>query len=683
MSDNQTAGNPFFEEWTGPFAFPPFDRIRAEHFVPAFERFMPEELAEVDAIADNPEPPTFANTIEALERTGRMFDRVTSVFGNLTASCTTDELDAIDLEYAPKFAQHGMAIALNLKLFARIDDLYRRRDTLGLDTDQMRLLERRHLRLVRSGAQLDEAGRKRMSEISEQLATLQTQFAQNALHDEKEWVLLLDEGDLAGLPQFLVEGAAASAKERGHEGRYAITLSRSSFEPFLSFSSRRDLRQLVCEAWATRGEHEGAHDNRPLIGKILALRQEKARLLGYSDFVAFKLADSMAQSVEAAEGLLRRIWGPAKAKAAVERRMLEQAARDEGANFDLEPWDWRYYAEKVRQSHYDLDDAEVKPYFVLENMVQAMFDTATKLFGVTFHERPDLPVYHPDVKVYEVREGDRHVGVFLQDIFARTGKYSGAWMSSFRDQQMLDGEVSPIIINNNNLLKADPTLLGFTDAETLFHEFGHGLHGLLSRVRYPSQSGTSVRRDFVEFPSQVYEHWMSAPDTLRKYARHYQTGEPIPEALLKRLLAAQTFNQGFGTVEFTACALADIELHRLPHPETLDPTAFEAEFLAEIGMPRDIMLRHRLPHFRHLFEGDGYAVGYYAYMWAETLDADGYDAFVEAGNVFDPDLAAKLKTIYSSGDSRDPMELYRQFRGRDPDVEALLKYRGLEAEAAQ
>ena len=675
--------NPFFEVWDAPFGMPPFDQIIPEHFPPAFDRGMDEQITEIAAIVAAPGQPSFADTIEALERSGRLLDRVSRVFSNLDSSDTNPALEAIARDYAPKLAQHHTRIALDPGLFARIDDLYGRRGELGLAEDQMRLLERRHLRFVRAGAQLGPDQKARIGVISERLATLHTLFGQNVLHDEREWRLVLDEADLDGLPSFARAAAAQAAAERELPGRYVVTLARSSIEPFLTFSSRRDLRRIAHEAWTARGTHPGEADNTPLIREIMTLRAEQARLLGYQNFAAFRLDDSMAKTTDAVERLLLEVWDPAKKKASAERGALEDLARAEGLNEPLEPWDWRYYAEKVRRAQYDLDEAEVKPYFVLDNMVAAAFDTAGHLFGLTFTARGDLPVYHPDVRVWEVRDrAGNHVGLFLHDNFARPGKHSGAWSSRYRDQQNLDGPVAPIVVNNNNFSRSDsaggePTLLSFDDAETLFHEFGHGLHTLLSRVRYPSQSGTAVRRDFVEFPSQVFEHWMSVPENLRKYARHYETGEPIPEALMGRLLAARTFNEGFATVEYTASALIDLELHRDPHPENLDPDRFEREFLATYGVPREIGLRHRPAHFQHLFAGGGYAAGYYAYLWAEVLDADGFAAFTEAGDVFDPALAARLKDIYSAGDTRDPMELYRAFRGRDPEIGALLRQRGL------
>jgi peptidyl-dipeptidase Dcp len=675
--------NPFFEVWDIPFGLPPFERIRPEDFAPAFDRGMAEQTAEITAITSAAWPPSFADTIEALERSGRLLDRTNRVFSNLDASDTNPALEAIAREYAPKLAQHHMSIALDPALFARIDDLYQRRAELGLTTDRLRLIERHHLRFVRNGARLDPDQKARMTAISERLASLHTLFGQNVLHDEREWQLVLDAGELDGMPDFIRAAAAQAAEERGLDGKYVITLARSSIEPFLTFSARRDLRRTAHQAWTARGTHPGGCDNTPIIREIMALRGEQARLLGYNDFAAYRLDDSMAKTEAAVEHLLLQVWGPAKEKAREEQAALAAAARADGLNEPIEPWDWRYYAEKVRHAQHDLDEAEVKPYFVLDNMVEAAFETARRLFGLSFSARPDLQGYHPDVRVWEVCDaaGD-HVGLFLHDNFARPGKHSGAWSSRFRDQYNLDGWVSPIVVNNNNFARSnssggEPTLLSFDDAETLFHEFGHGLHALLSRVRYPSQSGTAVRRDFVEFPSQIFEHWMAVPENLRRYARHYHTGEAMPEALLQRLLAARNFNQGFATVEYTASALIDLELHRDPEPENLDPIRFERDFLARYDVPREIGLRHRPAHFQHLFAGGGYAAGYYAYLWAEVLDADGFAAFTEKGDVFDPTLAAQLKDIYSAGDTRDPMELYRAFRGREPDIAALLRQRGL------
>jgi peptidyl-dipeptidase Dcp len=676
--------NPFFEAWDTPFGLPPFARIEPPHFPPAFDRGMAEQVAEIAAIAgtgaatDFANTPDFANTIEALERSGSLLRRVSRVFHNLDSSATNEALQAIDRDYAPKLAAHQMRIALDPGLFARIDALYRMRDSLSLTPEQRRLLERHHLRLVRSGARLDAEAKMRMSAISQRLASLHSLFGQNVLHDEDEWRLVLGEDELDGLPDFARAAAANAATERGLDGRYVITLARASVEPFLAFARSRELRRTAYEAWAARGAHPGVHDNAKLIGEIMALRGEQARLLGYASYAAYRLDDTMAQTPEAAADLLRQVWEPAKKRAAGERADLAAAALADGVNEPIAPWDWRYYAEKVRQRKYAIDEAALKPYFVLDNIVQAAFDTAGRLFGIRFVERPDCATYHPDVRAYEVQgAAGQAIGLFLHDNFARPGKRSGAWMSSYREQHSLDGEVLPIIVNNNNFSKGDPTLLSFDDAHTLFHEFGHGLHGLLSRVRYPSQSGTAVRRDFVEFPSQVFEHWLEVPETLRRYARHYRTGEPLPEADLQRLLAARNFNQGFATVEYTACALLDLDLHTRPDPAGLDIAAFETDFRERIGMPPEIGLRHRPTHFQHLFAGSGYAAGYYAYLWAEVLDADGYAAFTEVGDPFDPALAAGLEAIYRAGDTADPMELYRAFRGREPAIGPLLAQRGL------
>ena len=670
--------NPFFETWETPFGIPPFDRIRPEHFPPALDRGIAEQRAEIAAIAGAPWPPSFADTIEAIERSGHLLDRVSRVFSNLDASDTNPALEEVARVYAPKLAQHQMRIALDAGLFARIADPIRAARHLGSPTTSgasssaitcaSSATARCSARPSRRAWPRSASGWRPCTPCSARMCCV------TSASGAWRWTRPISTAS----PVLSAPAAAQAADERGLGGQYVVTLARSSIEPFLTFSARRDLRRAAHEAWTARGTHPGAADNTPLIREIMALRTEQARLLGYRDFTAYRLDNSMAKTDTAVEQLLLEVWEPAKAKAREERAALEAAARAEGLNEPLEPWDWRYYAEKVRQAQYDLDEAEVKPYFVLDNMVRAAFDTAGRLFGLSFAPRFDLPVYHPDVRVWEVRDrAGVHLGLFLHDNFARPGKHSGAWSSRYRDQQNLDGWVAPIVVNNNNFAKGDPTLLSFDDAETLFHEFGHGLHALLSRVRYPSQSGTAVRRDFVEFPSQIFEHWMAAPETLRQYARHYETGEPIPEALLQRLLSARNFNQGFATVEYTASALIDLELHRDPAPEAVDPNQFEREFLERYEVPREIGLRHRPAHFQHLFAGGGYAAGYYAYLWAEVLDADGFAAFAETGNVFDPGLAARLEDIYSAGDTRDPMELYRAFRGRDPEIGPLLRHRGL------
>ena len=670
--------NPLLATWTTPFGVPPFDLIRPEQVRPAFEHAMRAHRAEIDAIAADPAPPTFANTVEALERAGHLLEQVGNVFYNLVSSLGGEALEAVDTETAPLLAQHAMEVALHPALFARLDDLHTRRDTLDLSPEAARLLDRTWRRRVRAGARLDQAGRARVTAIAERLAALQTEFGQNVLHDERTWTLPLAPADLDRLPAFLVDATRQAAADRNQPG-HLLPLSRSLVDPFLTFSPRRDLRQAVHEAWIARGMHPGAHDNRPLIPEILELRRERARLLGEPDFATFRLSDTMAGSPEAADRLLRQVWTPALRKQRAERDRLLAIARAEGFNAPLEPWDWRFYAERVRAADYDLDEAQLKPYFPLPSVQQAAFDTAHRLFGLDFHPRPDLPLYHPDVLAYDVTDADGHVGLLLLDHYARPDKRSGAWMSSYRDQSDLDRPVSPIIVNNNNVARAEPALLSFDDAETLFHEFGHALHGLLSRVRYPSQSGTNVRQDFVELPSQIYEHWLLVPDTLRRHARHHETGEPIPDILIERLRAARGFNQGFATLEYTASALIDLALHLHPDPAGLDIEAFERDTLAQLGMPPEIGLRHRPAHFQHLFAGDGYAAGYYSYLWSEVLDADGYEAFEEANDPFDPALARRLRALLSAGDTADPMVLYREFRGRAPTTDALLRARDLVA----
>ncbi|WP_137178745.1 M3 family metallopeptidase [Roseomonas sp. AR75] len=671
--------NPLLETWTTPFGVPPFDRIRAEHFPPAFEAALAAHRAEIAALGNDPAPASFANTVEALERAGGLLTRVAATFFNLAASQATDALQAVERDWAPRLARHRAEVALDAGTFARIAALHARRGELGLEPDQLRLLDRLHMNRLRSGAGLDAAARARMTEISARLAVLHTAFGQNVLADENAWQMVLGEGDLDGLPGFLREAAAQAAKERGAEG-YVITLARSSVEPFLTYSARRDLRERAWRAWVARGALDPARDNAPLVREILALRAERARLLGHADHAEYRLADTMAKRPEAAEALLLAAWEPAKRRAAEERAELAALARAEGQNEPIEAWDWRYWAERARLAKHDLDGAALKPFFELEAMLRAIFATAGRLFGLRFTERADIPVYHPDVRAFEVLDADgAHRGVFLLDNFARVGKRSGAWMSSFRVGERFADRVSPIIVNNNNLAKSSPTLLSFDDARTLFHEFGHALHGLMSTARYPSQSGTAVLGDFVEFPSQVMEHWLSVPETLRTHARHHATGETLPDAMIEKLLAARNEGQGFATVEYVSSALMDLALHRHAAPEQLDIDGFEQEFLAEIGMPEGIVLRHRPLHFGHLFAGGGYAAGYYFYLWAEVLDADGFEAFEEAGDPFQPELAARLKAIYEAGDTREPMELYTQFRGRPPQVDALLRKRGLAA----
>jgi peptidyl-dipeptidase Dcp len=678
--------NPFFEDWSGPFGVPPLDRIKPEHFSPAYDRALAEHTAEIAAIAENPAAPSFDNMILALEKSGRLLSRVDSVFSNLASSNTNAALQAIELEMAPRLSAHWSAVSMHPVLFARLDALYRQRDAQGLDPESLRVLERYHLDFVRAGAQLKGGNRDRLAALSQRLAVLGTQFNQNVLADEENWTLPLTETQMAGVPDAIRDAAAAKAAELKIGAPFAVTLSRSSVEPVLQYAEDRTLREQLWRAWVSRGDNANAHNNSAIMTEMLALRAERASLLGYENFAAFKLADSMAGTPQKARALLEDVWTPARARALEERDALQDLIARDGGNFRLSPWDWRYYAEKLRQEKYDFDEAQLKPYFQLENLIQASFFTAQKLFGLSFIERQDMPVYHSDVRVWEVRREGQVIGLFYGDYFARPGKQGGAWMSSFRDQERINGpkdgdEVLPIIINNCNFNKSDPCLLSFDDAVTLFHEFGHALHGLLSQVRFPRLSGTNVARDFVELPSQLYEHWLEEPDVLTRFARHHQTGEAIPKALLDKLLAARNYGQGFATVEFLASALIDMDFHTLPPGS--DPKAAQAKTLERIGMPEEIVPRHAAPHFTHIFGGDGYSAGYYAYLWSEVLDADGFKAFEEAQDPFDAATAHRLhKFIYASGGTRDFATAYRAFRGRDPHIEALLEGRGLIAPAA-
>jgi peptidyl-dipeptidase Dcp len=678
------AANPLVAAWDTPHGLPPFDAVRAEHFMPAFEQAMREHLAELDAIAASPEAPDFDNTAGAFDRSGRLLTRVASLFFNLAASETSAELQAVEREIAPRLAGHESAIYRHAGLFGRFEALHVQHDQAAWTAEQRRLVERLHLDFVRAGARLAAEAGQRHDAIRQRLATLQTRFGQNVLADEASFRLeLRGEADLAGLPDFVRTAAREAARERGSDADGTITLSRSHIVPFLTFSERSDLREQAWRAWTTRGEHAGEHDNREVAAEILALRHELARLHGYSCYADYALADTMAGSQVAVQGLLDRVWRPALASAAAELEALRGAQLADAQAHEIEPWDWRHLSEKVRHARFGIDEAEVKPYFPLSRMVEALFECAQRLFGLRFVLQPQLRAYHPDVQVYEVCEatGGALVGIFLHDNFARPSKRSGAWMSSYREQSRHGGGVLPIVVNNNNFAKGapgEPTLLSFDDARTLFHEFGHGLHGLLSDVSYERLSGTSVLRDFVELPSQIFEHWLEDPGVLARHARHYRTGEPIPAELVRRLLAARSFNQGYETVRYAASALVDMAAHALDDEEAPDITVLERDVVQRIGLPPAIGMNHRLAHFQHLFAGSSYAAGYYVYLWAEVLDADGFDAFVEAGDAFDPGVAARLRRfIYAAGNSVEPGAAYRAFRGRDPAVEPMLRQRGL------
>jgi len=684
-STSVPTANPLLATWTGPFGLPPFDQIRPEHFAPALAEAMRQHLAELDAIGAETEPPSFDNTVAAFDRAGALLYRLEAVLGNLTASETSPALQAVQREMAAPLAAHDSAVKMHAGVFNRLDALHAQRAGLGLTPEALRLLERLHEDAVRSGARFDRAAQARYSTIMQELATLTTRFAQNVLADESSYLLhLKGEADLAGLPGFVRAAARQAATERGlPEGSHVVTLNRSLIVPFLTFSERRDLREAAWRAWVGRGESGGPTDNRALAKEILRLRQQQAAAHGCTSYADYALADTMAGEQGAVRQLLSEVWRRALPAAERERQALVAMMRTHLVQGEPQAWDWRYWSEKVRQARYAIDEAELKPYFSLDNMVQALFDCAQRLFGVRFEPRPEVKAYHPDVKAYEMFDGSgRSAGLFLHDNFARQSKRSGAWMSDFNYQSKNRGVPAPIIVNNNNFAKAapgEPTLLSFDDARTLFHEFGHGLHGLLSKVTYHRLAGTQVLRDFVELPSQLFEHWLSQPVVLSKHARHWQTGEPIPQALIDRLQAAQRWGQGFDTVSYLGSALVDLALHaRTDEAAPDDICVFEREELARLGMPPAVGMRHRLVHFQHVFAGSSYACGYYVYLWAEVLDADAFGAFEEVGNPFDADVAARLhRHIYAVGDTVPPQQAYTDFRGRLPALEPLLSKRGL------
>jgi peptidyl-dipeptidase Dcp len=681
-----TLANPMLAAWDGPLGLPRFDEYSAEQLVPALTVAISQHRSEIDEIASNPDEPTFANTALALDRSGAVLDRVETIFSSLGRAHTNPDWQAVETEMSPVLAAHHMFVSLHPGLFARVDDLHRRRRHLGLNEAEIRLVERHHLDMVRSGARLDPAQRERLTEINTTLASLHTQFAQNVLADESGWYMrLVTAEDLAGLPQWLVAATGSAAAEAGLEADAKIvTLSRSLVVPFLTHSHREDLRQRAWQAWMNRGLNGGATDNRELIGSILQLRQELATIHSYPTFSHYQLADTMAQEPAAVDRLLDAVWVPARAAALAEYEELTALARRaSGVGTEVNGWDWRYYSEQVRREKFDLDEEQLAPYLSLDNMLGAAFDCASRLFGVTFHERRDVELYHPDVRTFEVHDVNGELfGVFLSDNFARPTKTSGAWMSQYRHRaEHLTGfERFPVVANHNNFAKAadgKPTMLSIDDALTLFHEFGHGLHGLLSQSPFYRTSGVNVLIDFVELPSQLFEHWLREPEVLRRHALHIETGQPMPDHLIEKLTRAAHFNQGFDTVEYLASAMLDQRLHRAAADGPVDLIQFEREQLAEIGMPSAIPMRHRLPHFSHLFASTGYASAYYVYLWAQVLDADAFDAFVEAGDLFDPTVSASLlQHVYSPGDTVEPGAAYRAFRGRDAGIEPLLRGRG-------
>ena len=668
--------NPLLAIWDTPFGITPFDKISDDDFVPALEIALASHKADIDVIAGSADPATFANTIEALEAVGRDLDKVLSTFYTVAGADSNPAREALQRDFSPQLAAHFSEVSGNKALFARVATVWGVRDSLTLSDEQARVLMLTHRGFVRSGSALEGADETRIKEIKGRLAVLGTEFTQNLLSDEREWFMELGEDDLDGLPEFVISAARAAGEEK-EAGGPVVTLSRSIIVPFLQFSTRRDLREVAYKAWGARGANGGDKDNRDITAEILALRSERAQLLGYANFAEYKLETEMAKTPQAVRDLLMAVWEPAKAQANSDAEKLTAMMHADGVNGELEPWDWRFYSERRRKELHDLDEAELKPYFQLNRMIDASFDCATRLFGLQFKPL-DVPLYHEDCRAWEVTRNGKHIAVFIGDYFARGSKRSGAWCSAMRSQAKYPEVQAPVVINVCNFAKGTPALLSYDDARTLFHEFGHALHQMLSNVTYESVSGTSVARDFVELPSQVYEHWLEVPEVLAKFATHAQTGEAMPEALLSKVLGAATYDMGFSTVEYVASAMVDLEFHDGDAPR--DPMVRQAEILTGLGMPRAITMRHATPHFAHVFSGDGYSSGYYSYMWSEVMDADAFESFKEAGGAFDPERAAALEAnILSTGGSRDAGELYVAFRGRLPGVEALLKGRGLAA----
>ncbi len=670
--------NPLLEPWNATFGAPPFSKVRLEHFRPAFEAAIAEWRAEREAI--KAAPASFETTILGLERAGQTLDRVERVFGHLVGTASGDEIEAIQREIQPRLAREYADMLLDDALFARVEAVYEARN--DLDAEARRLVERRRLAFKRAGAGLASEKKQRLAAIAERLAALGAAFGQNVLGDEKAFALVLNaQADLAGLPDAAVAAASAAAQERGHPGKWVVTLSRSSVEPFLQFSARRDLREKVWRAFVARGAGGGTRDNGAVMSEIVALRVELANLLGYPTFADYKLDDTMARKPGAALDLLHRVWTPARAAALEEAKALQAMIAQEGGNFELKPWDWRYYAEKRRQALYDFDESAIRAHLPLDNVLAAAFDVAGRLFGLIFEERHDVDLPHADARAFVVKDSQgRHVALFIGDFFARPEKHSGAWMSALRDQHRLDGVSTPIVVNVLNAARSGegaPALLSHDEARTLFHEFGHALHGMLSDVTYPYLSGTNVARDFVELPSQLYEHWLDRPEVLSQFARHHATGAPMPDELIAAMTRARAHGQAHSTVEFLASAFTDMKAHGLTEGGDIDVSALEAEALAALDMPSAIVPRHAAPHFQHVFSGEGYSAGYYSYLWSEVLDADAFEAFVESGDVFDPALAERLRRfVYASGGTLEPDKAYAAFRGRGPDPSALLRKRG-------
>ncbi|ANP45926.1 M3 family metallopeptidase [Candidatus Viadribacter manganicus] len=682
----QANQDPLLKPWTGQYGgVPPWDQARAELVPPALELGIQLQEAEVQVIANNPERPTFDNTIGAMQNSGRHLDRATTIFGVMTDNISNEAIQGVEAEWSPRLTAAYNAITFNRALFNRIHDLYERRESLGLNAHQLRLLERTHDQFVRAGAAATPEQQARLGAINEELSTKYADFGRRLLADENTAIFITNRRDLAGLPPNIVEALAAAATERGHAGQWAVVNTRSSVDPFLTFSSNRPLRQRVYTAFKNRGDNGDANDTNAVIADILRLRAERAQILGFQNHAYLRMADTMAGTPERAQDLMMRVWPAAVARVHEEVADMQAIANRQRANITIEPWDYNYYAEQVRRDRYNLDQNELRPYFELNNMINASMYMANQLYGLSFREiTGTVPVFEPNVRVWEVTDRDGSFrGLFYGDYFARAGKRSGAWMNTYRSHETFNGPtITTLASNNNNFVRGgegQPVLISLDDAETLFHEFGHAIHYLVSEVDYPGLG--NVPRDYVEYPSQVHEHWVLSRPILDQFARHYQTNQPMPQALVDRVHNASTFNQGYATVEYLSSALVDMALHNRATPVT-DVDAFERETLASLNMPREMSMRHRLPQFGHLFSSDAYSAGYYSYLWSETMDADTWEMFEATGNVFDPTVAAGMRNIIlAPGNMTDRAEAYRQFRGRDPDVNALLRTRGFPTDA--
>ncbi|WP_294237605.1 M3 family metallopeptidase [uncultured Sphingomonas sp.] len=672
------ATNPLLSPWTGPYGgVPPWDKVKPELFPAAFEAALAERRADYERIANDPAKPSFANTFVPMQNAGQTLNRVMTLFGVMTGSMNSPAYQALDREWSPKLAKASDEITFNPKLFARIEAIYRARDTSGLDAQQKRLVTRTYDSFVRQGAKLTPAQKAELSAFNQNLAINFSEFSQRLLADEGTAIIVTDEARLAGLPDSVKAVAKAAAAERGKQG-WAIVNTRSAVDPVLTFATDRALREQVWRAFTKRGDNGDINDTKATIARIVRLRANRAHLLGFKTHADWRMQDTMAKTPAAAMDLMMRVWPAAKARVAEEVRDMQAIADKDGAKITIEPWDYRFYQEKVRKSRYDLDQAELKPYFELNNIIQGSLYAANRLYGLEFKEiTGTVPVFEPNMRVWHVTRNGKEVGLFYRDDFARTGKRSGAWANTYRGQRNLPPAQNVLSSNNNNFAKGapgEPVLISLDDAETLFHEFGHAIHAMLQNVTYPGLAGTP--RDFVEYPSQVNEHWLLTRDVLDKYARHYKTGQPMPQALLDKIKASETFNQGFATTEYLSSAIVDMKLHTVPDG-VVDPAAFEATTLREIGMPRELVMRHRLPQFNHLFSSDSYSAGYYSYLWSETMDADTFAAFEDAGSPWDKATADRFaRILLSTGNETDRAEAYRAFRGRDPDVNALLKQRG-------